>query len=76
MRVLVVTAVAAEAGSVAAGLTAPVPQSRQLPGSYALTRHGDVDVLAAGVGPAAAAAARRTPAGAARRILCAVQELA
>ncbi|MGI5398181.1 futalosine hydrolase [Streptomyces sp. CA-135486] len=60
MRVLVVTAVAAEAESVAAGLTAPVPGTRQLPGSYALTRHGDVDVLAAGVGPAAAAAGTAT----------------
>ncbi|GAA3372707.1 hypothetical protein GCM10020367_28840 [Streptomyces sannanensis] len=76
MRVLVVTAVAAEADSVAAGLTGladPVP--RALPGGYALSHHpvpvpagsaGDpscpaprllaVDVLAAGVGPAAAAA--------------------
>ncbi|MEU9011130.1 futalosine hydrolase [Streptomyces sp. NPDC048479] len=60
MRVLVVTAVAAEADSVAAGLTGPVLDARQLPGGYAPSRHGTVDVLAAGVGPAAAAAATAT----------------
>lgn len=47
MRVLVVTAVAAEADAVAAGLAAS-------------GRPGAVDVIAAGVGPAAAAAATAT----------------
>ncbi len=68
MRVLVVTAVAAEADSVAAGLTALVASApRPLPGGYTLTRFTRpgpgapvVDVLAAGVGPAAAAAATAT----------------
>ncbi len=72
MRVLVVTAVAAEAGSVAAGLAGFADGSpRALPGGYALTRYARpasgaqtpvvlVDVLAAGVGPAAAAAATAT----------------
>ncbi|MEV6786748.1 futalosine hydrolase [Streptomyces sp. NPDC051098] len=72
MRVLVVTAVAAEAGSVAAGLAGFADKGpRALPGGYALTRYTRpasgaqspvvlVDVLAAGVGPAAAAAATAT----------------
>ncbi|MCX4823933.1 futalosine hydrolase [Streptomyces sp. NBC_01142] len=64
MRVLVVTAVAAEADSVAAGLTGPAPDARRLPGGYALSRHSpslvEVDVLAGGVGPAAAAASAAT----------------
>lgn len=60
MRVLVVTAVAAEADSVAAGLTGPVRDARQLPGGYPLSRHAGIDVLIAGVGPAAAAAGTAT----------------
>jgi futalosine hydrolase len=60
VRVLVVTAVAAEADSVAAGLTGPVRDARQLPGGYPLSRHADIDVLIAGVGPAAAAAGTAT----------------
>ncbi|MFJ6935291.1 futalosine hydrolase [Streptomyces sp. NPDC101132] len=67
MRALIVTAVAAEADSVAAGLTPhPDPadhdaRSRSLPGGRSVTRY-DVpglafDVLAGGVGPAAVAAA-------------------
>ncbi|MER7758797.1 futalosine hydrolase [Streptomyces sp. NPDC097619] len=74
MHALVVTAVAAEADSVAAGLkrlTAPAPHpdgpvtpTRTLPGGYAIGRHDvpglAVDVLVAGVGPAAAAAATAT----------------
>ena len=66
MRVLVVTAVAAEAESVVAGLTGF--RSREvppLPGGYVLTagtagRDAVVDVLAGGVGPAAVAAATAT----------------
>ncbi|NUL11598.1 futalosine hydrolase [Streptomyces lunaelactis] len=78
MRVLVVTAVAAEAEAVAAGLTGLVGDTRPLPGGYTLARHARpipppgatprppsahtpvVDVLAAGVGPAAAAAGTAT----------------
>ncbi|MFP1626352.1 futalosine hydrolase [Streptomyces sp. 5K101] len=54
MRVLVVTAVAAEAEAVAAG------DPGVLPGGYALTRTPSLDVVVAGVGPAAAAAATAT----------------
>ncbi|MEV4329676.1 futalosine hydrolase [Streptomyces sp. NPDC049597] len=54
MRVLVVTAVAAEAEAVATG------DPGVLPGGYALTRTPSLDVLVAGVGPAAAAAATAT----------------
>lgn len=63
-RLLVVTAVAPEAAAVlrgvaaALGHTGPVPVP--LPGGFALTRQGPVDVLAAGVGPAAAAAGTAT----------------
>ncbi|UYQ62866.1 futalosine hydrolase [Streptomyces peucetius] len=59
MRVLVVTAVAAEAAAVtgAGADTAPGPV---LPGGYALTRTPAYDVLVGGVGPAAAAAATAT----------------
>ncbi|MET7617056.1 futalosine hydrolase [Streptomyces sp. NPDC005408] len=78
MRVLVVTAVAAEADSVVAGLTGLEHETRQLPGGYVVTRAARtvpppgatprppaahppvVDVLAAGVGPAAAAAGTAT----------------
>ncbi|MGW7126735.1 futalosine hydrolase, partial [Streptomyces sp. NPDC054901] len=68
MRALVVTAVAAEAESAAAGLTPhpdPVaPEPRTLPGGYLITRRDlpglAVDVLVGGVGPAAAAAATAT----------------
>ncbi|UQX02303.1 futalosine hydrolase [Streptomyces sp. RerS4] len=68
MRALVVTAVAAEADSVATGLTPhpdPVtPEPRILPGGYPVTRRDlpglAVDVLVGGVGPAAAAAATAT----------------
>ncbi|MFJ9828875.1 futalosine hydrolase [Streptomyces sp. NPDC101160] len=70
-HILVVTAVAAEADSVAAGLDRPeagqTGQTREtgktevpLPGGFVLRRHGNVDVLAAGVGPAAAAVAAAT----------------
>ncbi|MFF5975512.1 futalosine hydrolase [Streptomyces sp. NPDC012769] len=67
-RILVVTAVAAEADSVADGPAVDVP----LPGGFTLRRHATtpatatartgpvVDVLVAGVGPAAAAAATAT----------------
>ncbi|MFE2146646.1 futalosine hydrolase, partial [Streptomyces sp. NPDC059456] len=69
MRALIVTAVAAEADSVAAGLTPhpdPVtPEPRALPGTYLLSRRDlpglAADVLVGGVGPAAAAAATATP---------------
>ncbi|MEU9182476.1 futalosine hydrolase [Streptomyces sp. NPDC048550] len=68
MRALIVTAVAAEADSVAAGLTPhpdPVtPEPRTLPGGYRLSRRDlpglAADVLVGGVGPAAAAAATAT----------------
>ncbi|MFJ8075537.1 futalosine hydrolase [Streptomyces sp. NPDC096176] len=57
MRVLVVTAVAAEAAAVVANAEgAPV----SLPGGYALTRTPAYDVLVGGVGPAGAAAAAAT----------------
>jgi futalosine hydrolase len=57
-RILIVTAVAAEADSVSAGLGSPEP--RPLPGGLVLRRHGHVDVLVGGVGPAAVAAATGT----------------
>ncbi|MFB7463979.1 futalosine hydrolase [Streptomyces sp. NPDC056224] len=68
MRVLVVTAVAAEADSVAAGLSphpdAPGPEPRTLAGGYRVTRRDlpgvAFDVLVGGVGPAAAAAGTAT----------------
>ncbi|ATW49183.1 futalosine hydrolase [Streptomyces peucetius subsp. caesius ATCC 27952] len=57
MRVLVVTAVAAEAAAVTgAGAAA----GKDLPGGYVLTRTPAYDVLVGGVGPAAAAAATAT----------------
>ncbi|MEU3606725.1 futalosine hydrolase [Streptomyces sp. NPDC035033] len=58
-RILIVTAVAAEADSVAGGLTAPARRGGELPvpGGLVLRRHGDADVLVGGVGPAAVAAA-------------------
>ncbi|MFF0423312.1 futalosine hydrolase [Streptomyces sp. NPDC004520] len=61
-RILIVTAVAAEADSVSAGLgDLGGPELLPLPGGLALRRHGDrVDVLVGGVGPAAAAAATGT----------------
>ncbi|RAG86971.1 futalosine hydrolase [Streptacidiphilus pinicola] len=63
-RVLVVTAVAAEAAAVLRGVSAALPHAcevaRTLPGGYALTAVGPVDVLVGGVGPAAAAAATAT----------------
>ncbi|WP_405797844.1 futalosine hydrolase [Streptomyces sp. NBC_01506] len=61
MRVLVVTAVAAEAEAVSGGLGAGATE-RALPGGYALSAHDrpSADVLAAGVGPAAAAAGTAT----------------
>ncbi|MEV8536365.1 futalosine hydrolase [Streptomyces sp. NPDC051211] len=68
MRALIVTAVAAEADSVAAGLTPhpdpDTPGPRTLPGGYLITRRDlpglALDVLVAGVGPAAAAAGTAT----------------
>ncbi|WP_051836295.1 futalosine hydrolase [Streptomyces sp. NRRL F-2580] len=68
MRALVVTAVVAEADSVATGLTphpdAPGPEPRTLPGGYLITRRDlpgiAFDVLVGGVGPAAAAAGTAT----------------
>ncbi|GGW53140.1 futalosine hydrolase [Streptomyces xantholiticus] len=57
MRVLVVTAVAAEAAAVAGAGTAA---GNALPGGYVLTRTPAYDVLVGGVGPAAAAAATAT----------------
>ncbi|MCX4511617.1 futalosine hydrolase [Streptomyces sp. NBC_01619] len=65
MRVLVVTAVPAEADSVVAGLSADGPSpAHSLPGGLTLRRCAGaevtVDVLAGGVGPAAAAAATAT----------------
>ncbi|MFC8895433.1 futalosine hydrolase [Streptomyces cinereoruber] len=64
-RILIVTAVAAEADSVTAGLTTAAPEHVPLPGGFALRRHADgdrarVDVLVGGVGPAAVAAATGT----------------
>ncbi|MFF9426216.1 futalosine hydrolase [Streptomyces sp. NPDC014746] len=60
-RILIVTAVAAEADSVSAGLGLGGPVLLPLPGGLALRRHQDrVDVLVGGVGPAAVAAATGT----------------
>ncbi|ROQ33560.1 futalosine hydrolase [Streptomyces sp. PanSC19] len=59
-RILIVTAVAAEADSVAAGLGPGAPDPVPLPGGLALRRHGHIDVLVGGVGPAAVAAATGT----------------
>ncbi|WP_432122400.1 futalosine hydrolase [Streptomyces sp. S1] len=67
-RILIVTAVAAEADSVSAGLAAvatPAPEHVPLPGGLALRRHADgdrtrIDVLVGGVGPASVAAATGT----------------
>ncbi|MFD8211125.1 futalosine hydrolase [Streptomyces sp. NPDC059695] len=60
-RILIVTAVAAEADSVSAGLGLGGPVLLPLPGGLALRRHRDrVDVLVGGVGPAAVAAATGT----------------
>ena len=68
-RLLVVTAVAPEAAAVLRGVRTAIPHSggqdagpvpQPLPGGYALERCGPVDVLAAGVGPAAAAAGTAT----------------
>ncbi|MEV7417768.1 futalosine hydrolase [Streptomyces sp. NPDC089919] len=77
MHALVVTAVAAEADSVAAGLNPhPDPvdhaaRTRTLPGGRTLTRYDvpglAVDVLAGGVGPAAVAAATATALAVAER---------
>ncbi|MEU9865946.1 futalosine hydrolase [Streptomyces sp. NPDC047971] len=71
LRILIVTAVAAEADSVARGITFDGPGSGEfpLPGGFALRRHAGpgpegrpavVDVLVGGVGPASAAAATAT----------------
>ena len=68
-RLLVVTAVAPEAAAVLRGVQTAIPLSggqhtgpvpHPLPGGYAMERCGPVDVLAAGVGPAAAAAGTAT----------------
>ncbi|WP_042412883.1 futalosine hydrolase [Streptacidiphilus anmyonensis] len=63
-RILVVTAVAPEAAAVLRGAGAALPHAgqveRTLPGGYALTALGPVDVVVGGVGPAAAAAATAT----------------
>ncbi|MFB6839402.1 futalosine hydrolase [Streptomyces sp. NPDC056361] len=66
-RILIVTAVAAEADSVSAGLGLSGldgPEHLPLPGGFALRRHTDgavrADVLTGGVGPAAVAAATGT----------------
>lgn len=69
-RILIVTAVAAEADSAAAGLPPGAPRAVALPGGLTLRRHTflpagasgavRVDVLVGGVGPAAAAAATGT----------------
>ncbi|WP_225801099.1 futalosine hydrolase [Streptomyces sp. NK15101] len=60
-RILIVTAVAAEADSVTAGLGPGRPDLLPLPGGLGLRRHeGRVDVLVGGVGPAAVAAATAT----------------
>jgi futalosine hydrolase len=55
-RLLVVTAVAAEAEAVLSGVPGAQEQELELPGGLTLRRRGRIDVLAAGVGPAAAAA--------------------
>ncbi|WP_405616275.1 futalosine hydrolase [Streptomyces sp. NBC_01511] len=60
MRVLVVTAVPAEADAVSGGLGEATATRQGLPGGYVLARHPRADVLAAGVGPAAAAAGTAT----------------
>ncbi|MBT2469959.1 futalosine hydrolase [Streptomyces sp. ISL-66] len=68
MRVLIVTAVAAEADSVVRGLPGPPPrpdhtpgpEPHTLPGGYLIHHRGNFDVLVAGVGPAAAAAGTAT----------------
>ncbi|HEV7625829.1 MAG TPA: futalosine hydrolase [Streptomyces sp.] len=68
MRILVVTAVAAERDAVTSGVGGEAsPQKVQLPGGYALHRSHTatspplvVDVVAVGVGPAAAAAGTAT----------------
>ncbi|MEZ0065099.1 futalosine hydrolase [Streptacidiphilus sp. MAP12-20] len=64
-RLLVVTAVAAEAAAVLRGVQAANGHYAEisrpsLPGGYTLTACGPVDVVVAGVGPAAAAAATAT----------------
>jgi futalosine hydrolase len=60
-RILIVTAVAAEADSVTAGPGPGGPELLPLPGGLTLRRHQDgVDVLVGGVGPAAVAAATGT----------------
>ncbi|MEE1815035.1 futalosine hydrolase [Streptomyces sp. SP18ES09] len=60
-RILIVTAVAAEADSVSAGLGLGGPVLLPLPGGLTMRRHQDrVDVLVGGVGPAAVAAATGT----------------
>ncbi|MFF5787125.1 futalosine hydrolase [Streptomyces sp. NPDC012693] len=65
-RILIVTAVAAEADSVTAGLGLGGPESVPLPGGLVLRRHTGsrpsacVDVLVGGVGPAAVAASTAT----------------
>lgn len=63
-RLLVVTAVAAEAAAVLRGVQQAFPHAGRvpvtLPGGCELLRCGPVDVLAAGVGPAAAAAGTAT----------------
>ncbi|WP_369145738.1 futalosine hydrolase [Streptomyces sp. R44] len=60
-RILIVTAVAAEADSVSAGLGLGAPELLPLPGGLTLRRHdGRLDVLVGGVGPAAVAAATGT----------------
>ncbi|MEV4428434.1 futalosine hydrolase [Streptomyces sp. NPDC049602] len=60
-RILIVTAVVAEADSVTAGLGLGGPELLPLPGGLTLRRHRDgVDVLVGGVGPAAVAAATGT----------------
>ncbi|MFF9841212.1 futalosine hydrolase [Streptomyces sp. NPDC013740] len=61
-RILIVTAVAAEADSVGRGLASAGPGEGEtpLPGGFVLRRHATADVLVAGVGPAAAAAATAT----------------
>jgi futalosine hydrolase len=66
MRVLIVTAVAAERDAVTSGLNGEAPpRTLQLPGGYELHRSpaaapGVFDVVASGVGPAAAAACAAT----------------
>ncbi|MCB8907329.1 MULTISPECIES: futalosine hydrolase [unclassified Streptomyces] len=66
-RILIVTAVAAEADSVSAGLGPGAPELLPLPGGLVLRRHTNapddrvlIDVLVGGVGPAAVAASTGT----------------